>query len=197
MEYANVDYEVREINFETWTKEKPALPLDYPNLPHIVDGDIKMSESMAICKYISRKCDLMPKTDEEIRNADMAEGAIIDFRILFFVLMFNTSYDTDKDQYPAQIKAKLVNFERVFTKQKWLVGNRITWMDFVLYESLDVNSMFVPGILDDFPKVKEYKNRIESFDKIAAYRKSDRFKAFPVTGGPARWGKQAGETIYS
>ena len=29
--------------------------MDYPNLPYLVDGDVKMSESLAMMKYIARK----------------------------------------------------------------------------------------------------------------------------------------------
>ena len=176
------------MNGPLWQTEKPTLDLDFPNLPHIVDGDVKMSESIAICKYIARKCGLMPTTDEEIINSDIAEGAVADFKMIFFRLIFNPNYDTEKEKYPDQIKTKLALFEKVFTKRPWLAGDRITWMDFVLYESLDVNSMFVPGILDDFPKVLDYKARIEALDGIAAYRSSDRFNPYPVTGGSARWG---------
>jgi len=175
-------------SFEQWTKEKPNLPLDFPNLPHIAEGNVRMSESTAICKYLARKCDLMPKTDQEIINCDIAEGAINDFKMLFFKLMFNPNYDTDKAKYPDSIKTKLALFEKVFAKRPWLTGDNITWLDFVLYESLDVNSMFVPGILDEFPKVVAYKTKIDNLEKIAAYRKSDRFNAWPVTGGAARWG---------
>lgn len=198
MEYAGMDYEVRPMmEYQAWLKEKADLPLDYPNLPHIVDGDVRMSESMAICKYLARKCNLMPQTDEEIRNADMTEGALMDFKMLFFKLMFSENYNTEKEEYPAKMKAKLAVFEKIFTKNKWLIGNKMTWLDFVLYESLDVNCMFVPGLLDDFPKVQAYKKELDSLDNIAAYRKSERFHAWPVTGGSARWGQKPGETINS
>jgi len=199
MEYGGVEHEiVRHFGYDTWLAEKGTLDLDYPNLPHIVDGDVRMSESLAICKYLGRKCDLMPKTEQEVITADIAEGAVNDFIMLFFTLMFNPNYDTDKKAYPDKLKAKLAQFEKVFAKRPWLAGDRLIWLDFVLYESLDVNSLFVPGILDDFPKVAAYKAKIDALPKIAAYRSSDRFAPFPVTGGPdARWGKNPEETIHS
>lgn len=198
LEYAGMDYELRLMtDYQEWLKEKASIPLDYPNLPHILDGDIRMSESAAISKYLAKKCNLMPETDEEIRNADMTEGALTDFKMLFFRLMFNENYDTEKEEFPAKFKAKLTFFEKILAKQPWLVGNKMTWLDFILYETLDVNSMFVPGLLDDFPKAQAFKSKIDSMDKIAAYRESGRFKAWPVTGGPARWGQKPGETIHN
>lgn len=38
-----------------WLNEKPNLGLDFPNLPYLIDGDFKMTESAAIIKYICKK----------------------------------------------------------------------------------------------------------------------------------------------
>jgi glutathione S-transferase len=52
-----------EVDFENkiyaspqeWAEAKPNLPLNFPNLPYYIDGDVKMSESMAILRQICRK----------------------------------------------------------------------------------------------------------------------------------------------
>lgn len=36
-------------------KDKHGLGLDFPNLPYLIDGDLKMTESQAICFYICQK----------------------------------------------------------------------------------------------------------------------------------------------
>jgi glutathione S-transferase len=38
-----------------WTDVKFNLGLDYPNLPYLIDEDFKLTESMAIMKYIAAK----------------------------------------------------------------------------------------------------------------------------------------------
>ena len=139
MEYAGIDYEMRLMDGGLWGREKLTLDLDYPNVPHIVDGDVKMSETLAICKHLARKCGLMPKTDEEIRNSDMAEGAVVDFNAAFFKLMFDPNFDSAKEGYIKGVKTKLALFDKVLSKRDWLAGDQITWNDFVLYERLDVN----------------------------------------------------------
>ena len=201
MEYAGVDHNINRMTSpEQWQAEKPKLPLDFPNLPHIVDGNVRMSESFAICKYLAKKHGLMPKSDQEIINSDIAEGAVNDFRMMLFQLMGNPNYATEKADYPAKLKVKLALFEKVFAKRSWLAGGSLTWLDFVLYESLDTNAMFVPGILDDFPNVLAYKKKIDNLGKIAAYRKSNRFSDWPITGGGSPWGapgSQPGTTIHS
>ena len=37
------------------TQVKHTIGMDYPNLPYLIDGDVKMSESLAMLKYIARK----------------------------------------------------------------------------------------------------------------------------------------------
>jgi len=53
---------------EWFGKDKNGLGLDFPNLPYIVDGDFKLTESRAINLYIikkSGKTDLLGKNIED------------------------------------------------------------------------------------------------------------------------------------
>lgn len=190
LECQGFDYELKVQNGELWQSEKPTIDLDFPNLPYLVDGDVKISESFAIMKYLARKSKvLMPQTDKEILACDIAEGAISDMRMGFFMLIFKPNFETEKVKYAEESfpnKLKLV--EKVLSKNTWIAGERLTFVDFVLYEVLDVHQMFLPGCLDKYENVKNYKLKFEALDGIAAYKKSDRFKAYPVTGGSARWG---------
>jgi glutathione S-transferase len=44
-----------EFDRSQWTDVKPTLGLDYPNLPYLIDEEFKLTESMAIMKYIAAK----------------------------------------------------------------------------------------------------------------------------------------------
>jgi glutathione S-transferase len=71
---------------------------------------------------------------------------------------------------------------------------KITYIDFVVYELLDHNSQLIPGILDEFPNLKEFHARIGGLEKVAAYLSSDKCIKNPFNGPiGAFWGKWGGK----
>lgn len=64
--YKGVQFEDRQYKFGTapdfdrsdWLKEKFNLGLPFPNLPYYIDGDVKLTQSLAILRYLGRKHDL-------------------------------------------------------------------------------------------------------------------------------------------
>jgi glutathione S-transferase len=53
---------------------------------------------------------------------------------------------------------------------------------------LDQNSEFIPGLLDEFPNLKEFHARIGGLEKVAAYLSSDKCIKYPLNGPMAQWG---------
>ena len=54
-----------EFDRSQWFDNKFSFGLDFPNLPYYIDGDVKLSQSNAILRYIARKHDMLGKTDKE------------------------------------------------------------------------------------------------------------------------------------
>lgn len=79
--YLGVDFEDKhyvagpapEFSREDWLKEKFDLGLDFPNLPYLIDGDIKLTETAAIMRYIAKKWGphLLGSTAEETCRIEM------------------------------------------------------------------------------------------------------------------------------
>ena len=40
-------------------KNSNSLQLDFPNLPYLIDGDVRITQSSAILRYIGRQFDLL------------------------------------------------------------------------------------------------------------------------------------------
>lgn len=64
--YLNVDFEdvhyeqgdAPEFSRDAWLKVKSSAladEMDFPNLPYYIDGDVKLTQSQAILRYIARK----------------------------------------------------------------------------------------------------------------------------------------------
>ena len=49
------------------------MPHDYPNLPYLIDGDVNLTETAAIMKYIAHKWkpELLGSNSAEYANAEM------------------------------------------------------------------------------------------------------------------------------
>ncbi|MFV1134903.1 glutathione S-transferase mu, partial [Klebsiella pneumoniae] len=71
-----------------WLNEKFKLGLDFPNLPYLIDGSHKITQSNAILRYLARKHHLDGETEEERIRADIVENHFIDTRMHLIMLCY-------------------------------------------------------------------------------------------------------------
>ena len=81
VEYENVMYELGDgphYRKDSWLEAKQTLSLNFPNLPYMIDGKVRITESSAIYRYIVNKhCpDLAGKTIEDKAYVDMLSQII-------------------------------------------------------------------------------------------------------------------------
>jgi glutathione S-transferase len=175
-------------NFDrsSWLNEKFTLGLDFPNLPYLVDGDIKISQSNAVYRYIARKHNLCGTTEKEQALVDMCADQIMDMRNAA-VRHFYAKNPPNKDDYAKNVQTTLKAFDTFLAEKPWLCGQEITFPDFHFYEMLDQHKLYLPGCLKDFPKLEAYTKRFEELPKIKAYMASNRFMKSPVNNKMAVW----------
>ncbi|XP_076598267.1 glutathione S-transferase Mu 3-like [Chaetodon auriga] len=172
-----------------WFDEKHKLGMDFANLPYLEDGDTKIVQSNAIMRYIARKHNMCGETEEEKIRVDILENQAMDFRNGFVRLCYS-DFDKLKPGYLETLPTTLRQFSNFLGDRKWFAGDKITFVDFIMYELLDQHRMFHPTCLDDFKNLKDLLDRFEALDKIAAYMKSDRFMKTPVNNKMAKWGNK-------
>ena len=71
------------VNTKDWYDVKPSMTmLDFPNLPYFIDGEVTITENLAICEYICAKWspDLLGKDLEARGLVNMLAGVTADFR---------------------------------------------------------------------------------------------------------------------
>ncbi|CAK8678977.1 unnamed protein product [Clavelina lepadiformis] len=200
LEYCGTDYEDKRyqlrgeppnVDRSDWFDVKFKLGLDFPNIPYLIDGDVKMTQQWAILKYVARKYgNLVPKTEEETRRCDMAQEVSKDIWSGFHRVIFDfANYEASKKTFLEETLPKILEAMEAFLQNSdWMAGATLTYVDFEVCERLDVLTEFKSSCLDKYPNVKKYKERFFALDKITAYRSSDRFKEYPIVPHFAKWG---------
>lgn len=195
LEYLGLDYEMflfhRE-NPSEWDdyKKKNIQGLDFPNLPFLIDGNLKMTESWAIMRYLAHKNhnQLSSEPGQEEINCDMASGVVKDFRTKFMLMIYNKNFDEMREEYAKILPAKLDLFENFLSNKTWLSGSKLTFIDFAFWEVLDRHLMMFPDCLENHKCLKQYYQNFQDLPAIKNYRESNRFHKYPVHKVHAFWG---------
>jgi len=178
-----------------WFDQKFSLGLDFPNLPYFIDGDIKLTQTNAIMRYIGRKHDLCGKTEEERARVDMLAEQSMDLRNGWVRLCYSGSvyasgvdYESAKKAYLEGLPKTLQQFEAFLGGRQWFAGSSLAFPDFHMYELLDQHKLMVPNCLADCPNLTAFMERFESLPQIAKYKKSPKFMSSPINNKMASFG---------
>jgi len=194
LEYAGLSYVDQrykvgpppECSRDAWLKVKQNLGLDFPNLPYLIDGDVKISHSNACYRYLGRKAGLLGKTEKEQALCDLSAEVVKDFRDELVQIFYgfgipSDQYEAKKKEYVTnKLPVSLKNFSQFLKDKTWLAGETLTFPDFHLYELLDQVQILFPGNLEKYPNLVEYNKRFQSLPKISEYLQSSRFQARPI-----------------
>ncbi|KAI1306053.1 Glutathione S-transferase Mu 1 [Halotydeus destructor] len=192
--HAGVEFEdklyIAEQGRDQWLADKATLGLDFPNLPYYIDGDVKLSQSIAILRYIARQHGLDGVTNEEKARIDLAEQQLVDYRTAGAQLFYSPNHDELAGPYREGLPAKLQALSDFLGDRKWLSGDNLSYADFLAYEYLDIHKLFQPGCLDPFQNLVEYVARFEALPNVQKYMKSDKFMKWPANGNTCQVGRQ-------
>uniref|UniRef100_A0A8B9BMT4 Glutathione S-transferase n=1 Tax=Anser brachyrhynchus TaxID=132585 RepID=A0A8B9BMT4_9AVES len=179
----------RASNFDPsdWTKEKEKLGLDFPNLPYLIDGSTKLTQSNAILRYIARKHNMCGETEQEKVHVDMLENHLMDLRLSFIRLCYSPDFEKLKPAYLEQLPGKLRELSRFLGSRAWFAGEKLTFIDFLAYDVLDQQRMFVPDCPELQGNLSQFLQRFEALEKVGAYMRSGRFMKTPIFLRTAQW----------
>jgi glutathione S-transferase len=135
--YTDVHYEqgdAPEYSRECWLSVKPTLGLDFPNLPYLIDGDLKITESHAMIRYIANKYGgdgFTGKDAKDKAQVDMLMGVVSDIKSAA------TGHCYSSGDIEAVIKIGNDRMEAVskyLGAKKFFVGDYVTFVDFFIFE---------------------------------------------------------------
>ena len=174
---AGVEYEDKRVTNEEWLQLKSSSPSGM--LPMLeVDGR-KLIGSMVINRFLGERFGLAGSND--IENAEIA--GIIDVLHDFMIRLVTMFLEKDEER-KAQLKEKFGKedipkywgiIEGMCKKNNvaecWIYGNKPTYADFSIFNTLEFFLPQMPTFLDDFPRVAKLKAAVEALPNIAEWLK--------------------------
>ncbi len=191
IEYKEVLYEfgpAPDFNLDSWFNVKYKLGFDYPNVPYLIDGDFKMTESNAILRYICEKYkpELLGETIKEKAYVNMAVGVLADLLSAKAKLMYQGKDCPGNENLEKTMKNKLNDLNNFLVKNKFLAGEKITYPDFLLHEITESIHDLLDPILNQYTNLKRHFETISELPAIKKY-KAER-ESLPYNGRSAKLG---------
>jgi len=163
-------------SWDAWLADKDNLGLEFPNIPYYIDDDLKITESAAIGGHIARKHGLAGACEKDFIRLDVAAGIMRDLGKEMDMLVYAADFETKKDAYIAALPPKIGKLSKLLGPGNYLLGDKIAYQDFVLFELLERLQNLVPDCLSAHQNLTAFHARIEALPAIAKYRSSPSFQ---------------------
>ncbi|KAL5261236.1 hypothetical protein ACHWQZ_G007070 [Mnemiopsis leidyi] len=149
------------------------MGLDFPNLPYLIDGEVKLTQSIAIMRYLGRKFGLSP-SEANIAKADNFEQVVFDLRMGVAKIAYSNSdeYGELRTDFLRKLPKKLEEIATFIGAGPFALGDRITYIDFLAVEYLGVVAHFSPKDVAGGP-IAEYIQRIKSLPPLKKFFESE------------------------
>jgi len=186
--YTGTEYDDKRYSdpSEWFDSDKLSLGLDFPNLPYYLDGDIKLSQSLAIIRHIARKTKLDGQSEEEKTRVELVEQQLVDMNTALVRICYDPNFETLKVDYLKNLPKSLELLSNFLGERPFLAGESVTYVDFMAYELLDKINLLASDELDKSANLKKFVERVEALPQIANYLKSA--PKVPLNGPMAKWG---------
>ena len=167
--------EVQYADPNKWFKEdKVSLGFDFPNIPYLIDGDFKLTESSAIAKYIINRSghkELLGKNAADQGEVDNIIGVINDILKEGRGLFFNPKYQELASETFEKLRTKFDSLKKFVGDRQFALGY-LTLVDFVIAENLYyLEGLFAKQIQEQYGFLGRIRHNVESLAGVQAYYK--------------------------
>jgi glutathione S-transferase len=162
-----------------WPAQKASTPLG--QLPYLVErgeaGERKIPQSQAILRHLARTFDFYGKDEWQKTMVDYLADTAYDWRGKFVPISIAAFIGTPQeiiDKYWAELPQTLAVFERFLGQSTapsagLFVGEKLTFVDLVIFDLIDQNQSFKADCVDGFPGLKAFAERVRAVPAIADY----------------------------
>jgi glutathione S-transferase len=159
-------------NREKWFNEdKQNLGFDFPNIPYLIDGDFKLTESAAIAKYIIRrsgKTDLLGKNPQDAGTINNIVGVLHDSMKDIKALFWNKDYENLKIDLLEKSRPRFDALRNFVGEGQYALGY-LTLADFLIAENLYYFETLYPSEKANYPFWWRIRHNFEARPEIKAY----------------------------
>lgn len=194
--YAGQDFEDKyyecgpgpEFNRDCWFNDKFNLGLDFPNLPYYIDGNVMLSQSVTIMRYLARKHGLGAETDSEHMRLDLALDEAVDLKRDATGVCYSKIFESLKSGLMERVEIKLKEADKFLGSNQWFAGDRLTFVDFYWYELLELLDTIDPALLNSCSNLSSFRKRFQALPAIKQYMQSEKFLSHPFNNKMATFG---------
>ncbi|EDO45327.1 predicted protein [Nematostella vectensis] len=175
-----IPYEDVRLTGEEWTKMKAENKTIMGYLPVLEVDGIQYCESMAIFRLAAKLAGLCPTCPYEQARCDM----VVDCSSDLFAKAMKFFFEKDQEQkkkLQEEFKEQHLNkfwdiMERLLTAKcnldgsaQYFVGNKLTYADIILFSTSDTFESMFPGMLENFPGLRDLFKRVGENPGIKAW----------------------------
>jgi len=185
LHYLGVEYEEKQYDMQPgtsraelqkeWSEVKETLGLELPNLPYYIDGDLKISESRAIVGRFARKHNLAGSCEKDYIRLDVAAGIMADILISIGTFAYDPQFESKKAAFYADVSPMIERLSKLVGKGNYILGRKISFQDFALFELLERCVDMYPDCLANFPNLVAFQARMAALPGVEEYRESPAF----------------------
>jgi len=168
--FADVTYslgEAPEYSRAAFHDIKDTLGLELPNLPYLIDGEVRLSETAAILQYIAKKWRpaLLGTTAAEMGRIHMLWYYVLDLKTKSTTPCYT---DGNVEAIIETVRPLLARLVGLMGDKQYLCGDNLTWLDFYFAENVDMLHKLTDGLFyAEFPTLQAYWERFICQDNLA------------------------------
>ncbi|CAI2354791.1 unnamed protein product [Caenorhabditis sp. 36 PRJEB53466] len=151
-----------------WPKLKKTMI--FGQVPCLRINGKELVQTGTIMRYLGKVYDLNGANDDEAAFIDMFFEGVRDVRIKYIRYIYHNE-ETREQFVNVTLPAALEKLEALFKVHPgdFVIGNKISYADYILFEELDVYNTLDDSILNKFPVLKAFRERIWNRKNLKTY----------------------------